>query len=191
VEGRVVSMADLTSIANLPSREALLAKVLYLINAAAQRTASSIAGVARNLAGVIQQGVKENKFRGSREDDVVGGEHQTAVVGLRTNGSSTPESDALRLAKNAVSRVFGDESKLRDFLKRVKDSGTGINVETCDFRQVEPFIQNVVPIAQPMTMGAQAVRSYQDLTDDELEVVQQHFRQEVIAAKTRHPDLFQ
>jgi large subunit ribosomal protein L10 len=63
VEGRVVSMADLTSIASLPSREALLAKVLYLINASAQRTASSIAGVARNLAGVIQQGVKEGKFQ--------------------------------------------------------------------------------------------------------------------------------
>jgi len=63
VEGRVVSMAELTSIANLPSREALLAKVLYLINASAQRTASSIAGVARNLASVIQQGVKENKFQ--------------------------------------------------------------------------------------------------------------------------------
>jgi large subunit ribosomal protein L10 len=63
VEGRVVSMADLTSIANLPSREALLAKVLYLINASAQRTASSIAGVARNLAGVIQQGAKENRFQ--------------------------------------------------------------------------------------------------------------------------------
>jgi large subunit ribosomal protein L10 len=63
VEGRVVSMADLTSIANLPSRETLLAKVLYLINASAQRTASSIAGVARKLAGVIQQGVKEDKFQ--------------------------------------------------------------------------------------------------------------------------------
>jgi large subunit ribosomal protein L10 len=63
VEGRVVSMADVGLIANLPSREALLAKVLYLINASAQRTASSIAGVARNLAGVVQQGVKENKFQ--------------------------------------------------------------------------------------------------------------------------------
>jgi large subunit ribosomal protein L10 len=63
VEGRIISMADLASIANLPSREALLAKVLYLINASAQRTASSIAGVARNLASVIQQGVQENKFQ--------------------------------------------------------------------------------------------------------------------------------
>ena len=65
VEGRVVAMADLTAVANLPSREALLAKVLFLINSPAQRVASSIAGVARNLAYVIQQGVSEKKFKES------------------------------------------------------------------------------------------------------------------------------
>src|SRR5208282_783733 len=189
VEGRVVSMADLTSIASLPSREALLAKVLYLINAAAQRTASSIAGVARNLAGVIQQAVKENKFRGSREEDSEGGGRQTAVVGSGENGPSMPGSDALRLGRNAVSGVFGDESKLRDFLKQVK--GSGINVEACDFRQVESFIRELVPPAQAIPVGGQAVTSYQDLPGNELEVLQQHFRQEVSAAKTRHPDLFQ
>ena len=63
VEGRVVNMADLEAIAHLPSREALLAKVLFLINSPAQRIASTFAAVARNLAYVIQQGVKENKFQ--------------------------------------------------------------------------------------------------------------------------------
>ena len=63
VEGRVVALADLAAIANLPPRETLLAKALYLVNAPAQRLASAIAGVARNLAVVIQQGVKENKFK--------------------------------------------------------------------------------------------------------------------------------
>lgn len=63
VEGRVVSMADLAAIATLPSREELFAKALYLIKAPAQQVAVSISGVARNLARVIQQGVKENKFK--------------------------------------------------------------------------------------------------------------------------------
>ena len=65
VEGRVVSMAELESIASLPSREALLAKALYLIKAPGQQLAVTISGVARNLASVIQQGVKENKFKAS------------------------------------------------------------------------------------------------------------------------------
>ncbi len=62
VEGRVVSMADLNALASLPSREMLLSKVLFLIKSPAQRVASTLAGVARNLAYVIQQGVQEKKF---------------------------------------------------------------------------------------------------------------------------------
>jgi large subunit ribosomal protein L10 len=63
VEGRVISLADLTALATLPSREQLLSKVLYLFNSPAQRVASTVSGVARNLAYVIQQGVKDKKFR--------------------------------------------------------------------------------------------------------------------------------
>jgi large subunit ribosomal protein L10 len=63
VEGRVVSLADLMSLATLPSRDELFAKALYLIKAPAQQVAVAISGVARNLARVIQQGVKEEKFK--------------------------------------------------------------------------------------------------------------------------------
>jgi len=63
VEGRVVSLADLTALATLPPKEQLLAKVLFLFNSPAQRVASTLSGVARNLAYVISQGVKEKKFQ--------------------------------------------------------------------------------------------------------------------------------
>lgn len=62
VEGRVVSLADLTALASLPSREALFAKALFLINSPATRVALTVSAVARNLVSVIQQGVKEKKF---------------------------------------------------------------------------------------------------------------------------------
>jgi len=67
VEGRVVALADLALITSLPSREALFSKVLFLINAPAQRLASTVAGVARNLAYVIQQGVQEKRFKEGSE----------------------------------------------------------------------------------------------------------------------------
>ena len=67
VEGRVVSMAELEALASLPSRETLFSQVLFLINSAGQRVAATLAGVARNLACVIQQGVKENKFKAAAE----------------------------------------------------------------------------------------------------------------------------
>ncbi len=65
VEGRVVSMAELESIAALPSREALLAKALFVIKSPGQQLAVTLSGVARNLARVIQQAVKEGKFKAS------------------------------------------------------------------------------------------------------------------------------
>jgi large subunit ribosomal protein L10 len=63
VEGRVVSLADLNTLAALPSREQLFAKSLFLIKAPAQQLASVLAGVGRKLAVVIQQGVEQNKFQ--------------------------------------------------------------------------------------------------------------------------------
>jgi large subunit ribosomal protein L10 len=62
VEGRVVSLKDVVALATLPSKEQLFSKVLFLFNSPAQRLASTLAGVARNLACVINQGVKEGKF---------------------------------------------------------------------------------------------------------------------------------
>ncbi len=63
VEGRVVSLEELNTIATLPSKEELFARVLFLINSPAQRVASAVSGVARNLASVVQQAVKEKKFK--------------------------------------------------------------------------------------------------------------------------------
>ena len=48
----------------MPSKEEIFAKLLYLINAPAQRLVTAMNAVGRNLAVVVDQGVKENKFQG-------------------------------------------------------------------------------------------------------------------------------
>ena len=63
VEGRVVNLADLNAIAALPSKEELIAKLLFLLNAPAQRIAVATNGVARNLAVVVGQAVEQKKFQ--------------------------------------------------------------------------------------------------------------------------------
>ena len=55
VEGRVVALRDVEAIATLPSKEELIAKVLFLINANAQRLVTVISAVPRNLAIVVKQ----------------------------------------------------------------------------------------------------------------------------------------
>jgi large subunit ribosomal protein L10 len=62
VEGRAIDVKSIQELAALPSREEILAKVLFLIQASAQRLVTAIGGVGRNLAVVVDQGVKEGKF---------------------------------------------------------------------------------------------------------------------------------
>jgi large subunit ribosomal protein L10 len=47
----------------MPAKEVIFAKLLYMINAPAQRLAMTINAAGRTLAVVIDQGIKENKFQ--------------------------------------------------------------------------------------------------------------------------------
>ena len=62
VEGRVLDVAGLNQLATLPGRDELYAKLLYVINAPAQRLLSVISAPARQVAVAVNQGVKEGKF---------------------------------------------------------------------------------------------------------------------------------
>jgi large subunit ribosomal protein L10 len=62
VQGRAIDVKSIQELASLPPRDEILAKVLFLIQASAQRLVTSLSGVGRNLAVVVDQAVKENKF---------------------------------------------------------------------------------------------------------------------------------
>ncbi len=62
VEGRVISLAEIASLAILPSKEELLAKVLYLLASPARSLATTLQAVTRNIVSVLDQAVKEGKF---------------------------------------------------------------------------------------------------------------------------------
>ena len=63
VEGRVVSIKEIESLATLPSKDELMSKLLFLINAPAQRLATAVNAVPRNLAVVVNQAVEQKKFK--------------------------------------------------------------------------------------------------------------------------------
>ena len=63
VEGRVIDVKAIGELASMPPKEEIFAKLLYLINANATRLVSAIGGVGRNLAVVIDQAAKENRFQ--------------------------------------------------------------------------------------------------------------------------------
>ena len=63
VEGRVISIKDIEALANMPSKEEIYSKLLFLLNAPAQRLVTALNAVGRNLAVVVDQAVQQKKFR--------------------------------------------------------------------------------------------------------------------------------
>lgn len=63
VEGRVLSTKEIEALAAMPSKEELFSKLLFLINAPAQRLVTVMNAVGRDLAVVVNQAVKESKFK--------------------------------------------------------------------------------------------------------------------------------
>jgi large subunit ribosomal protein L10 len=65
VDGRLVDLTQVQSIASLPSKEELISKLLFVLNAQAQRIVTVINAVPRDLAVVIKQiGEKAPESRG-------------------------------------------------------------------------------------------------------------------------------
>jgi large subunit ribosomal protein L10 len=62
VEGRVISIQEIGQLAQLPSKEELISKVMFMLNAPAQRVATAMAALPRNLAVVTSEAVKAGKF---------------------------------------------------------------------------------------------------------------------------------
>ncbi|MEZ2348870.1 50S ribosomal protein L10 [Terriglobus sp. RCC_193] len=65
VDGKVLSVAEVNQLATMPGKEELFSKLLFLINAPAQRLATVINATGRDLAVVINQAVEQNKLGGA------------------------------------------------------------------------------------------------------------------------------
>jgi len=63
VEGRAVSIKEIEALATMPSKEEIYSKLLFLINAPAQRLVTAMNAVGRNLVVVVNQGVDRQKFK--------------------------------------------------------------------------------------------------------------------------------
>jgi large subunit ribosomal protein L10 len=65
VEGRVINIAEIQQLASLPSKEELISKIMFLLNAPAQRIAVALNALSRSMAVVVSEAVKAEKFGSS------------------------------------------------------------------------------------------------------------------------------
>jgi large subunit ribosomal protein L10 len=62
VDGHVITVEEVKQLATMPSKEAIFAKLLFLINAPAQRLVTVLNAAGRDIAVVVNQAVEQGKF---------------------------------------------------------------------------------------------------------------------------------
>ena len=88
VDGRVIAIKDIDALASMPSKEEIYSKLLFLMNAPAQRLVTVMNAIGRDLAVVINQGVEKNKF-GWRSGAGSGSCSGSSAGGSRRRSSAT------------------------------------------------------------------------------------------------------
>jgi large subunit ribosomal protein L10 len=65
VDGKLLTVEEVKALATMPGKEEIFSKLLFLINAPAQRLATVLNATGRDLAVVLGQGVEKEKFAGA------------------------------------------------------------------------------------------------------------------------------
>lgn len=115
VDGKVVDLKQLTTIASLPSKEELISKLLFVLNAQAQRIVTVINAVPRDLAVVIKQiGDKEDRVVAAPAAEVKAEEPSAAPVAEEAAPAETEvvvEEPVVEAAPAAAEEVAAVEAE--------------------------------------------------------------------------------
>jgi large subunit ribosomal protein L10 len=123
VDGKVINVQEIQSLATLPGKEELFSKLLFLINSPATRLATVINATGRNLAVVVNQAVEQNKLAGgageapaakaeapaaeaaeSRAEATEAAAHvEESAAGEQPSGAAQPENSTASQAGEAAS----------------------------------------------------------------------------------------
>jgi large subunit ribosomal protein L10 len=104
VDGKVISIEEIKQLATMPGKDELFSKLLFLINAPAQRLATVIAATGRDLAVVVNQAVEQNKFAGGAAP-AAEAKTETAAPAAEATAAPAPETAAAPEAATEASAV--------------------------------------------------------------------------------------
>jgi large subunit ribosomal protein L10 len=102
VDGKLISVEEVKALATMPAKEEIYAKLLFLINAPAQRLVTVLNATGRDLAVVVNEAVKAEKFTGAATAPAA--KAAPAAEALAVAGEVVPEA-AVASAETAVEVV--------------------------------------------------------------------------------------
>ena len=114
VDGRVITVEEIDSLAKLPGKDELFSKLLFLIQSPAQRLATVINATGRNLAVVVNMAAEQGKFGAAAAEAVVeapvaeapaaeAAHVEEAAAGEQPSGAAEPENGTASQAGAAAS----------------------------------------------------------------------------------------
>jgi large subunit ribosomal protein L10 len=112
VDGKLVSLKQVESIASLPSKEELISKLLYVLNAQAQRIVTVINAVPRDLAVVIKQiGEKAPESRGGAAVQASSPEPETPAAPASSEEAPAAAAEETQEGREAEQNPASPEGK--------------------------------------------------------------------------------
>jgi large subunit ribosomal protein L10 len=110
VDGKVITIDEIKELANMPGKEELFSKLLFLIQSPAQRLATVINATGRDLAVVINQGVEKGKFAGSAAAAVEAAPAEAPAADLvaEAHVAEAPAAEAEAQPENGTASQAGE-----------------------------------------------------------------------------------
>jgi large subunit ribosomal protein L10 len=102
IDGKVINVQEIQSLATLPGKEELFSKLLFLINSPAQRLATVINATGRNLAVVVNQAVEQNKLAGGAGEAPAAKDEAPAAEATATPQAEAPAAEAAETKAEAT-----------------------------------------------------------------------------------------
>src|SRR5271163_2755036 len=122
IDGKVITVEEVGELANMPGKEELFSKLLFLIQSPAQRLATVINATGRDLAVVINQGVEKGKFAGAAAPVVEAPKAETAVA--EAPAAEAPAAEAPPAEGQLIAEAHAVEAPAADATTEQPENST-------------------------------------------------------------------
>jgi large subunit ribosomal protein L10 len=138
VDGRVITVAEIDSLAKLPGKEELFSKLLFLIQSPAQRLATVINATGRDLAVVINQAVEKGKFGAPAAKAEAVEAFPTAVNNQITDAAPAVEAPAAEASAAEAAAAHVEEASAGEQPSGAAQPENGTATQAGDAASTEP-----------------------------------------------------
>jgi len=148
IDGKLINVAEVKALATMPAKEELYAKLLFLINSPAQRLVTVLNATGRDLAVVVNEAVKAEKFAGAAVAKV------EAPKAVEAAPAAEPEKQAEAAATEApVEGAVVDEAPVAASVEAAPAEATvveAVGTEAAESASVEAVAEPAASEAGPV-----------------------------------------